>query len=73
MTNKGAKFLEGQVKELRQSLGNILKTNKEFTEISLRVKAELEELQLSHDSMLEPSLFKALWKWFIKWRNYRKS
>ena len=73
MTNQGTKFLEGQVKELRQSLQNILKTNQDFTEISLKVKVELEELQLSHDSMLEPSLFKALRKWFVKWRNYRKA
>lgn len=73
MTNKGAKFLEGQVQVLRQSLQKILETNEEFTEISLRVKLELEELQSSHDSMLEPYFFKALWKWFIKWRNYRKS
>ena len=72
MTNKGAKFLEGQVRVLSQSLEKILKSNDEFTMISLKIKAELEELQLSHDSMLEPSLFRALWKWFIKWRNYRK-
>ena len=73
MTNKGAKFLEGQVQELRQSLEKILKSNDEFTEISLRIKAESEELQLSHDSMLEPYFFKALRKWFVKWRNYRKA
>ena len=73
MTNKGAKFLQGQVNVLRQSLEKILKSNDEFTEISLRVKAELEELQLSHDSMLKPYFFKALWKWFVKWRNYRKA
>ena len=73
MTNKGSKFLEGQVQELRQSLQNILKTNQDFTVISLKVKAELEELQLSHDSMLELYFFKALLKWFIKWRNYRKA
>ncbi len=71
--SQGRKFLEGQVQDLKKSLANILKTNEEFMEISLRVKIELEELQLSHDSMLEPSLFKALWKWFVKWRNYRKS
>ena len=70
---QGRKFLEIQVQDLKHSLANILKTNEEFMEISLRVKAELEELQLSHDSMLEPSFFKALWKWFVKWRNYRKA
>ena len=73
MTNKGTKFLEGQVQILKRSLDKILKSNDEFTEISLRIKVELEELQLSHDSMLEPHFFKALRKWFIKWRNYRKS
>jgi len=39
----------------------------------LRSNNEVRKLQSVQLSMLTPSFFVALWKWFIKWHNFRKS
>ena len=66
MSNKGQKALAGQVHALRADIVKLKGMN-------LRLTNEVRQLQSVQLSMLQPYFFKALLKWFMKWRNYRKS
>jgi len=65
MSNKGQKALAGQVQHLRQQ-------NAQQNARNTRLNNEIRLLQSVQFSMLEPNFFRALWKWFRKWRNFRK-
>lgn len=66
MSNQGQKALANQVNHLRNEYAKMHSRN-------IRLTNEVRLLQSIQLSMLEPYFFRALWKWFMKWRNFRKT
>lgn len=70
--SQGRKFLEGQVKKLRESLERLLKLNEEFQAISATLNADLKALQDERVLLIDQSFFKAFRQFIILRRKHRK-